>query len=124
GAPPMTQPLGVALLGAGTVGSGVLRILERHRDRIEARAGGPLHLRTVVVRSPDRDRPAVPGSARLTTDPLAAVEDPSIDVVVEVMGGEEPALSLVRAALERGKHVVTANKVILARAGGQLLERY
>ncbi|BAS27617.1 homoserine dehydrogenase [Limnochorda pilosa] len=120
----MTRPVGVALLGAGTVGTGVLRILERHRERIAARAGGPLEVRRILVRSLDRHRPEVPASARLTTDSQAALDDPGVDLVVEVMGGEEPAQSLIRAALERGKHVVTANKSVLARAGGELLERY
>ncbi|HEY8530828.1 MAG TPA: homoserine dehydrogenase [Limnochorda sp.] len=120
----MSQPLGVALLGAGTVGSGVLRILERHRDRIEARAGGPFALRWVAVRSLARRRDGVPPGARLTDDPFAAVHDPSVDLVVEVMGGEEPATELIQAALAQGKHVVTANKVVLARAGRDLLRQY
>lgn len=120
----MSQALGVALLGAGTVGSGVLRILERHRDRIEARAGGPLDLRWVAVRSLTKRRDPLPDGVRLTDDPFAAVQDPSVHLVVEVMGGEEPATGLIEAALARGKHVVTANKVVIARAGSDLLQRY
>lgn len=119
----MSQALGVALLGAGTVGSGVLRILERHRERIEARAGGPLDVRWIAVRSLTKPRD-LPTNARLTDDPLAAVHDPGVHVVIEVMGGEEPATHLIETALAQGKHVVTANKVVIARSGQRLLEAY
>src|SRR5690606_22449884 len=101
----MSQALGVALLGAGTVGSGVLRILERHRERIEARAGGPLDVRWTADHSPPNPRD-LRTNARLADDPREAVHVPGVHVVIEVMGGEEPATHLIETALAQGKHVV------------------
>ena len=94
----------IALLGAGTVGGAVARLLER-RPRLRIEVAG------AFVRDASRSRD---GIVRATAEPFELLDDPGIDAVVEVLGGEEPARSLILAALERGKHVVTANKLVLA----------
>ena len=112
--------LTVGLLGCGIVGSGVVRILTGHSDRIAGRLGARLRLGPVAVRTGSRDRDVeVP---RLTTDPREVVEDPDVDIVVEVMGGIEPARGLIAAALSAGKSVVTANKELVSTLGPELLE--
>ena len=115
------RPLGVGLLGLGTVGSGVARVLLTKADALERRIGRAVELRKVLVRDPTRPR-SVELSVPLVTDPNAVLDDPDIDVVVEVMGGEEPARSLILQAVERGKHVVTANKEVMAKHGPDILE--
>lgn len=110
----------IGLLGLGVVGSGVAQVLADQRARLADQVGCPLEVRRVVVRDLSRPRtPAVPHTA-LTTDPRAVLDDPAIAVVVELMGGEEPALSYVRAALTQGKHVITANKEVMAKHGPEL----
>jgi len=111
--------LTVGLLGCGTVGSGVVRLLEDHADKIEARLGARLVLGPVAVRSLTKDRGVT--VAWLTEDPAEVTSDPDVDIVVEVMGGIEPAHSLITEALEAGKSVVTANKELMATLGGELL---
>ena len=119
----MTQPtiptaLSVALLGGGTVGSQVARLLTEDADLFAERVGAPLHLTGIAVRSLDRPRQAAVDPALYTTDAEALVED--ADIVVELMGGIEPARSLIERALRRGAVVVTGNKALLARHGAQL----
>ncbi len=111
----------IALLGLGTVGSAVARLLEQNRSDIEAKAGGPIHIRWALVRTADRPR-SVPEDVRVVTDPARILEDPEVEMVIEVMGGEEPAFELMRSALLRGKTVVTANKDVVA-AHGEALEQ-
>jgi homoserine dehydrogenase len=118
----MSDTLGIALVGCGTVGSGVAEILLRHKDRLAARAGRPLALRRVVVRDPDKPRdPPLPREL-VTTDVAAAIHDPAVHVVVELVGGTTVAKKVVLDALAAGKHVVTANKALLADAGHELFE--
>jgi homoserine dehydrogenase len=118
----MSEPLGVALLGCGTVGGGVARLLLEHAGRLRARAGRPLVLRRVVVRDPDRPR-AVPLPPELvTTDLAAALDDPGVQAVVEVVGGVGWARQAVLRALAAGKDVVTANKALLALHGTEVFE--
>ncbi|MGY1638485.1 homoserine dehydrogenase [Geodermatophilus sp. SYSU D00742] len=114
----MTTPLKVALLGCGTVGSAVLRLLDDQADDLAARIGRPVEVAGVAVRRPDR-HPDVP-AALLTTDAEALVTRPDVDLVVEVIGGIEPARSLLMAAFEAGKSVVSANKALLADDGTAL----
>jgi homoserine dehydrogenase len=110
----------VALLGAGTVGSGVLRILREHGPEVDARAGARIEVTHVAVRDAGRAREGVPAGAAVTTDPVAAATAPDVDVVVEVMGGLEPAGAAVAAALRLGRPVVTANKALVADRGPAL----
>ncbi len=113
------EPLKVALLGCGVVGSSVARMLVEHADDLTARVGRPLHLEGVAVRRPGRDRSDLPVDPSLfTTDAESLVE--RADIVIEVIGGIEPARSLIQAAMKHGASVVTANKALLAEDGPSL----
>ena len=110
----------IGVLGGGTVGSSLVALVERQRSTVEARTGLTLQISSVAVRDTARPRPAGLPTALLTDDAASIVADPAIDVVVEVMGGIEPARSLVLAALAAGKPVITANKALLAAHGPEL----
>jgi len=112
------KPLRIALLGCGVVGSSVARLLSEQADELAARVGVPLELAGIAVRRPAR-HPDVP-SELLTTDAHALVRRSDIDIVVEVIGGIEPVRSLLLAALNAGKSVVSANKALLAEDGATL----
>ncbi len=116
------QPLRVALLGCGVVGSEVVRLLASQSDDLEARVGAPFELVAIGVRDIEADRgPAVPREL-LTGDLETLVDRTDVDVVVELMGGIQPARSLLLRALRRGASVVTANKALLAEYGPELYE--
>jgi len=112
------RPLRVALLGCGVVGSQVARLLREQAGDLAARVGAPLQLAGVAVRRPRR-HPDVP-PALLSTDATALVERSDVDIVVEVIGGLEPARTLLLTAMKTGKSVVTANKALLAEDGATL----
>ena len=114
----MSEPLRVALLGCGTVGGAVLRLLEEQAPDLAARIGRPVEVAGVAVRRPDR-HPEVP-THLLTTDAEALVSRDDVDLVVEVIGGIEPARTLLLAAFAAGKSVVSANKALLADDGVEL----
>ncbi len=114
--------LRVGLLGCGHVGGALVRLLVDDADRIAARTGLHLDLVAVAVRSRSRERDAPVPNGTLTTDASAVVADPAVDVVVEVIGGIEPARTLILTALKSGKPVVTANKELLANCGAELFE--
>ncbi|TMC67888.1 MAG: homoserine dehydrogenase [Chloroflexi bacterium] len=114
------KPLGVGLLGLGTVGSAVGRAFADRSRRIDAAAGRPLRLVAAAVR--DANRPRDAGEVPITTDPHAVLDDPEIAIVVEVIGGTEPAGELELGAFDRGKHVVTANKELVAKEWNALHE--
>jgi homoserine dehydrogenase len=114
----VSDPLKVALLGCGTVGSAVLRLLEEQAGDLAARIGRPVEVAGVAVRRPDR-HPDVPAHL-LTTDAHGLVTRDDVDLVVEVIGGIEPVRSLLLAAFESGKSVVSANKALLADDGIEL----
>jgi homoserine dehydrogenase len=118
----VTEPLGIALIGCGTVGSGVARLLLEHPDRLAARAGRPLALRRVVVLHPDKPRPVALPPGLLTTDLRAVLQDPAVQVAVEVVGGTDWARQAVLDLLAAGKHVVTANKALLALHGAEVFD--
>lgn len=113
----------VGLLGCGTVGGGVVQLLRSNAAYIEARVGAPIEISRVLVRDADKERVVGLDRSRITTDARSILEDASIDVVVEVIGGVDPAREHLVAAIERGKQVVTANKMLLASHGADLLER-
>jgi homoserine dehydrogenase len=115
------ETLGIAMVGCGTVGGGVAKLLAEQGERLAARAGKTLALKRVAVRDPQRQRPHVPREA-LTSDALAAVNDPAVSVVVELVGGVTAARDYVLAALAAGKHVVTANKALLAEHGPEVFD--
>ncbi|MGX9884180.1 homoserine dehydrogenase [Streptomyces sp. NPDC002276] len=114
-----TRPLKVALLGCGVVGSEVARIMTTHADDLAARIGAPIELAGVAVRRPSKVREGI-DPALVTTDATALVERGDIDVVVEVIGGIEPARTLITTAFEHGASVVSANKALLAQDGAAL----
>ncbi len=119
--PPTPETLvRVGLLGCGTVGSALVELIADHGDGIAARTGLRLEVARVAVRDPDRPRALPLARGLLTGDPRSVVTDPSIDCVVEVMGGIDPAWELILAALEAKKPVVTANKELVARHGPAL----
>ncbi|HEX2027735.1 MAG TPA: homoserine dehydrogenase [Nitriliruptorales bacterium] len=118
----MDRVIRIGLLGCGVVGSGVVRILHAQADDIAARTGAKLEVARIAVRDPTRDRGLALPPDTVTGDARAVVEADDIDVVVEVMGGREPAGTLVRRALERRRPVVTANKELVAHEGPELFD--
>ena len=114
--------VGIGMLGCGVVGTGVARLLADHAEPIRDRAGVGLALRRIAVRDLTKKRDPVVDPTILGDDPAAVVDDPAVEVVVEVMGGIEPARSLIVRALEQGKPVVTANKELLATRGNELFD--
>ena len=114
----MTAPLTVALLGGGTVGASVAQLLGEQAEELSARIGRPIVLTGVAVRNPDKARPGVP--ADLITTDVAALAASGADIVVEVIGGIEPAKTLIETAITNGSSVVTANKALLAAHGASL----
>jgi homoserine dehydrogenase len=116
------RTLRVALLGCGVVGSEVFRLIAAQASDLEARIGAPVEVAGVAVRRLGRSRGVAVAPSLLTTEAMALVTRPDIDVVVEVIGGIEPARSLLLAALKAGKPAVTANKALLAEDGATLHE--
>jgi homoserine dehydrogenase len=112
----------VGLLGCGNVGGALATLLLEQADAIAARTGLQLELAAVAVRSTTRERAVALPEGLLTSDAQAVVNDPSVDVIVEVIGGIEPARGLILDALKGGKPVVTANKELLANVGSELFE--
>ena len=112
----------VGLIGWGTVGSGVIQVLLDNADVIESRLGIPLELKRVADLDLERERPVSVPKEMLTTRADDILEDPEIQIVIELMGGLGAAKTVIRKALENGKYVVTANKALLAHAGNELFE--
>ena len=117
------RPVRVALLGCGTVGGGVVRLLAESAGYLAERVGAPLEIARVLVRDAEKSRPPDLDRARITTDPELVLGDETIDVYVETMGGLDPAREYVERAIERKRGVVTANKMLLATSGADLVER-
>lgn len=117
----MPAPLRIGLAGLGTVGTGVVKIIQAHGETIAARAGRPVEIVAVSARSRHRDRGVDLGGYAWEDDPVALARRDDVDLVVEVIGGEDgPAKATASAAIAGGKHVVTANKAMLARHGADL----
>lgn len=116
------KPLHVGLLGFGVVGRGTWEVLRRNEEEITRRAGRPITIAAIATRSPEKAKDVVDGASRvrLTTDAAAVVRDPDIDIVCELIGGIEPARSLILEAIALRKHVVTANKALLAQHGTEI----
>jgi homoserine dehydrogenase len=108
-------------MGLGVVGGGVARALKEREEAIANEVGCPLRLKKVLVRELAKKRTAKMEPYLLTTDPRQIIDDPEIDIVIEVIGGESPALEFIKEAILRGKHVVTANKEVIAKHGPELL---
>jgi homoserine dehydrogenase len=107
----------IGLIGLGTVGTGVARLLTEQAERLARRAGRPIRWKWAAVRDPNKARAVRLDGVRVTTDVDRLLDDPEVDVVIETMGGTDPALRFVMAALAAGKDVVTANKALLAEYG-------
>ncbi len=118
-APP--QVVEVGLLGMGVVGAGVARVLTERAAAVSSHTGGTVHLRRVLVRDMAKARPTVLPPGTVTTTSADVLDDPAISVIIELLGGDEPAHSYIRQALAAGKHVITANKEVIARHGPQLM---
>ncbi len=110
----------IAILGFGTVGAGVYQLVESQKEELEAKTGSRAEVAKVLVRDASKPRQGIDSSC-LTDRYEEILEDPSIDIVVEVMGGIEPARTYITQALQAGKNVVTANKDLMATHGGELL---
>ncbi len=114
------KPIRVGLLGIGTVGGGTLRVLTRNQEEIMRRAGRGIVITMVADKDTARATAAAGPGVRVTGDAFAVVADPEIDIVIELIGGYTVARDLVLAAIENGKHVVTANKALLANHGNAI----
>ncbi len=117
------REVGIGIAGFGTVGGGVLSILQKHASDIQSRLGARIVVRKVAIRDLEKERPVEVPRALLTTRFQDLLDDPAIAVVVELVGGTDEAFDLVMGALERGKHVVTANKALLAARGDDIFRR-
>ena len=117
----MTREIGVGIVGLGVVGGGVARALLERREYFARQVGASLVVRRAAVRDLSKPRAVELPAGALTNDVNAVLDDPAIDIVVEVIGGEEPAGTFIRRALAAGKHVVTANKELMAKSGPELL---
>jgi len=118
-----TRPLNVGLIGLGTVGSQVAERMLSWGPQLSRRAGVELCLKRVLVRDLTKRRSIEIAADLLTTDPSAILDDTSIEVLVEVAGGDEPMRSYIERAIQAGKHVITANKVVMAKHGPELLDQ-
>ena len=114
------KPVNIGILGLGTVGGGTVNVLQRNADEITRRAGRGIQVTMASVRTMDKPRICDTSSITLTTDPFEIVNQPDIDVVVELIGGDTLALDLVLQAIANGKHVVTANKALIAVHGNEI----
>jgi homoserine dehydrogenase len=116
------KPLQVGLLGMGTVGRGTWTVLRRNEEEITRRAGRPIRITWIATRTLERAQDATRGAkdVHLSTDPHAVIDHPDVDIVVELIGGIDPAKSYVLRAIANGKHVVTANKALLAAHGNEI----
>ena len=118
------KPLVVGLAGFGTVGGGLVRLLDENADLIRRRCGRAIVLKKVLVRNATKARSAqLPAGTELTTDYRALTDDPEIDVLVELIGGIDNARTIIDRALDQGKHIVTANKALLAEEGLALFQK-
>ncbi|MDD3483525.1 homoserine dehydrogenase [Azovibrio restrictus] len=114
------KPINVGLLGIGTVGGGTFTVLSRNAAEITRRAGRPIQISVVADKNQELARQVTAGACRITDDAFAVVNDPEVDVVVELIGGYGVAKELVLQAIANGKHVVTANKALLAVHGNEI----
>jgi homoserine dehydrogenase len=117
------KPVKVGLLGFGTVGTGVVRIVEGHQEDLVGQVGSPISIEKILVKDRSKPRSLQVDPSKLTEDPWEIVRDPEIGIIVEVMGGVSHTKEIILEALERGKHVVTANKDLMALHGTEILAK-
>lgn len=116
------KPINVGLLGIGTVGGGTFAVLQRNFDEITRRAGRPIRVVLVADKNLELAKQVTGGACRLTDDAFSVVNDPEVDIVIELIGGYGVAKELVMQAIANGKHVVTANKALLATHGNEIFK--
>jgi len=116
------KPINVGLLGIGTVGGGTFTVLQRNAEEITRRAGRPIRITVVADRNLELAKQVTGGACRITDDAFAVVADPEVDIVIELIGGYGVAKELVMKAIANGKHVVTANKALLATHGNEIFK--
>lgn len=116
----MLDPVNIGILGLGTVGSGTVEVLSRNADEIARRAGRGIHTKIVAVRDPAKPRNCDTSGFVVTQDPFAVVSHPEIQIVIELIGGNALAKDLVLRSIASGKHVVTANKALIAEYGNEI----
>jgi homoserine dehydrogenase len=116
------KPINVGLLGSGTVGGGTFTVLQRNCEEITRRAGRPIRITVVADKNLELAKQVTSGACRLTDDAFSVVSDPEVDIVVELIGGYGVAKELVMQAIANGKHVVTANKALLATHGNEIFK--
>lgn len=117
------KPIKVGLLGLGTVGTGVVRIVEGNQEDLSSQVGSPIVIEKIAVKNTEKARNINVDSIKLTEDPWEVIRHPDIDVIVEVMGGVDQTKEYILEALERGKHIVTANKDLMALYGSEILAK-
>ncbi len=116
------KPINVGLLGIGTVGGGTFEVLRRNEEEITRRAGRPIRISVIADKNVEHARSVAGDSVRITDDAFAVIADPDVDIVVELIGGYGVARELMLGAIANGKHVVTANKALLAMHGNEIFE--
>ncbi len=116
------KPINVGLLGIGTVGGGTFTVLKRNEEEITRRAGRPIRITVVADKNLELARKVTGGACRITDDAFSVVSDPEVDIVIELIGGYGVAKELVMKAIANGKHVVTANKALLATHGNEIFK--
>ncbi len=116
------KPINVGLLGIGTVGGGTFTVLQRNAEEITRRAGRPIRITVVADKNVELAKQVTSGACRVTNDAFAVVSDPEVDIVIELIGGYGVAKELVLKAIANGKHVVTANKALLATHGNEIFK--
>jgi len=116
------KPINVGLLGIGTVGGGTFTVLQRNADEIARRAGRPIRITAVADKNLELAKKVTGGKCRLTDDAFSVVSDPEVDIIIELIGGYGVAKELVMKAIANGKHVVTANKALLATHGNEIFK--
>ncbi|AZN42275.1 homoserine dehydrogenase [Paenibacillus albus] len=117
------KPIKVGLLGLGTVGTGVVRLVEGHQSDLESQVGSPIVIEKVLVQNVSKARSISIDSSKLTEDVWDIIHNPEIDVIVEVMGGIDLTRNYILEAISRGKHIVTANKDLMALHGPEILSK-
>src|SRR5487761_2583982 len=117
-----TKPINVGLLGIGTVGGGTFTVLQRNAEEITRRAGRPIRITVVADKNLELAKKVTGGACRVTDDAFSVVSDPDVDIVIELIGGYGVAKELVLKAIANGKHVVTANKALLATHGNEIFK--
>jgi len=116
------QAVKIGLIGLGTVGSGTLEILQRNSREIAGRAGREISVKRIAVKDISKPRSVDTTGIEISEDPMSVVDDPEIDIVVELIGGDGVARDVVLRAIENGKHVVTANKALIALHGNEIFQ--